>query len=37
MCVICKIHGEPLNEGAEKVLRKAKNGEANASPNQSRC
>jgi hypothetical protein len=26
MCVICKVHGEPLNEGAEKVLRKAKNG-----------
>lgn len=23
MCIICRVHGEPLNEGAEKVLRKA--------------
>lgn len=26
MCIICRVHGEPLNEGAEKVLRKARNG-----------
>lgn len=24
MCIICRVHGEPLNESAEKVLRKVK-------------
>lgn len=31
-----KNQARPLNEGAKKVLRKAKDGKANTSPNQSR-